>query len=259
MKGNPVNLYVYKDVPTLAEALGTYVLKAEETAITRHDVFNVAVSGGSLPATLAKALLKPGLSVNWAKWNIFLADERAVPLDHADSNYKLIKDEILDKLPADGPKPTVFPIDTTLLDNLADLSDAYEKELINVFASKDSVRLPVFDLILLGTGPDGHTCSLFPKHELLNETDLWVSSLDDSPKPPPRRITLTMPVVTHGIKIAFVTTGASKKEILKKIFDTPEGAELPCGIINTEGGEKVSWFADDSAVEGVNYARKSAL
>jgi 6-phosphogluconolactonase len=255
-----VSLYVFKDVPGLAGSLRKYILHQQAAALARHGKFNVAVSGGSLPNTLAQALIKEGdTEVEWAKWHIFFADERAVPLEHEDSNYKLVKDDILDKLPADGPKPTVYPIDTTLLDDLQELGDAYEKELIKTFAAKDSVRLPIFDLILLGCGPDGHTCSLFPGHALLQEVDAWVANIDDSPKPPPKRITLTMPVVTHALKIAFVANGGGKKEILQKIFDTEEGSALPCGIVNKDGGDRVSWFTDEAAVEGVTYTRKSTL
>lgn len=121
----------------------------------------------------------------------------------------------------------------------------------------DSVKLPIFDLLLLGCGPDGHTCSLFPGHELLRETAAWVAPIEDSPKPPPKRITLTLPVVTHGVRIAFVATGGGKKDIMKQIFDGGNG--LPCALVNEGGGERVSWFTDNPAVEGVAFPRKGSL
>lgn len=257
--GKPPTLYTFPDVATLASSLRQYVLTAQADGFRRHGFFKVAVSGGSLPNTLAKALLPAGDAVKWDRWEIFFADERAVPLNHEDSNYKLLKDELLDQIPAGRPKPNVHPIDVKQLDDVNELADDYEQALVQSFAAKDSVRLPIFDLILLGCGPDGHTCSLFPNHPLLRETDAWVAAISDSPKPPPKRITLTLPVVTHAIRIAFVVNGASKRDVLRKIFDTEEGQGLPCGLVNEAGAERVSWFTDQAAVEGVSFPKKGSL
>lgn len=259
------NLYSYSDVDTVAQHLRTYILTCQKQALARHSVFRVAVSGGSLPATLSKALLvpndpsNPDSSAQFSKWEIFFADERAVPLDHEDSNYGLLKKDLLDKIPSEYGSPKVHPINVDVLDNTQEIADQYQDVLMSSFAGRDSVKLPTFDLILLGCGPDGHTCSLFPGHELLRETDAWVLAIEDSPKPPPRRITLSLPVVTHAHKIAFVATGGGKKDILKKILETEEGASLPCGLVNTQAGEKVSWFTDNAAVQGVSYPRRGSL
>jgi len=258
------NLYSYPDVATVAKHLRTYVLQCQKAGLARHDAFKIAVSGGSLPATLAKALLAPSNGTpddepQFSKWEVFFADERAVPLDHEDSNYKLVKEEWIDHIPEELGKPTVHAVDIKYLDDTQELADQYQETIMSSFAAKDSVKLPIFDLLLLGCGPDGHTCSLFPNHELLRESDAWVAAIENSPKPPSRRITLTLPVITHGIKIAFVATGGSKKEILKKILDSEEGQSLPCGLVNEGGAEKVSWFTDASAVEGVSFPRRGSL
>ncbi|KAI4128789.1 MAG: hypothetical protein LQ338_002540 [Usnochroma carphineum] len=259
--GKQPNLYAFNDISSLASALRTYVVQCQNAGLERHGMFKVAVSGGSLPATLAKALLEPSKGgaedeVDFAKWEIFFADERAVPLDHADSNYKLLKEELLDNIPKETGQPKVHPIDVKYLDDVQEMADQYQETLMQSFAAKDSVKLPIFDLLLLGCGPDGHTCSLFPNHELLRESDAWVAAIEDSPKPPVKRITLSLPVVTHGTKIAFVATGAGKKDIMKQIFDTEEGRSLPCGLVNEGGGDRVSWFTDSSAVEGVGFPRR---
>jgi 6-phosphogluconolactonase len=257
------NLYSFPTTDALAPQLRSYILAAERHALSKHSVFRIAVSGGSLPATLSKALLAAPTSdtdtVHFSQWEIFFADERAVPLDHPDSNYALLKSDLLDKIPSSGGTPKTHPISIPHLDDTQALADDYQETLMSSFAGKDSVRLPIFDLILLGCGPDGHTCSLFPGHPLLRETDAWVSAIEDSPKPPPRRITLTLPVVTHASKIAFVATGGGKKEVLKQIFETEEGRSLPCGLVNEGAGEKVSWFVDDAAVEGVSFPRRGSL
>ncbi|ELR06664.1 6-phosphogluconolactonase [Pseudogymnoascus destructans 20631-21] len=213
--GKQPNLYSFPTVNDLAPGLRHYVVQAQNSGINRHGTFKVAVSGGSLPKTLAAALLRPSTApedtLNFSKWEIFFADERAVPLDHADSNYALLKSELLDKIPAELGAPSVHPIDVAPLDDVQEMADQYEKLLVRNFAQRDSVKLPIFDLILLGCGPDGHTCSLFPDHELLRESDAWVASIEDSPKPPAKRITLTLPVVTHAVKIAFVATGGGRR------------------------------------------------
>lgn len=262
--GKPPNLYTFPNTDSLAKHLRTYILQCQQAGLARHDAFKVAVSGGSLPKTLAQALLGPSNGTpedtpQFEKWEVFFADERAVPLDHDDSNYRLVKEEWVDKIPADMGKPTVRPIDVQYLDDPQELADQYQDELMKSFAAKDSVKLPIFDLLLLGCGPDGHTCSLFPGHELLRENDAWVAAISDSPKPPAKRITLTLPVVTHGLKIAFVANGEGKQEILGKILDTDEGRSLPCGLVNEGGGEKVSWFTDAAAVKGVTFPRRGSL
>jgi 6-phosphogluconolactonase len=261
--GKPPNLYAFQSADELAPSLRTYVLDAQHAALERHQVFRVAVSGGSLPKTLAQALLKETNGdgkVQFDKWEIFYADERAVPLDHEDSNHRLVKQELLDKIPSELGTPKVYPIDVKYLDDVQELADQYEKTLVSVFAARDSVKLPMFDLLLLGCGPDGHTCSLFPGSDLLRESEAWVLSISDSPKPPPKRITISLPVAQHGLKIGFVATGGGKKNIMRQIFDTDEGQQLPCGLVNLKGAERVSWFVDYAAIEGVSFpARRGSL
>ena len=263
--GRPANLYSFTNVDSeLAPNLRKYILDAQNEAFKRHDVFRIAVSGGSLPKTMAKALLAPSNgsaedTVDFSKWEVFYADERCVPLSHEDSNHKLVKEEWMDKIPADMPKPKVFTIDEATLEDAQECADEYEKKLVSVFASRDSVKLPLFDLLLLGCGPDGHTCSLFPDHQLLRESDAWILAISDSPKPPPKRITLSLPVVTAAARIGFVATGGGKKDILKKIFETEEGRQLPCGLVNEGAGEKVSWFCDLAATDGVSFPRRGSV
>ena len=134
------------------------------------------------------------------------------------------------------------------------MSDAYEKNLIQEFAQKDSARFPIFDLILLGMGPDGHTASLFPSHELLSESDRWVAYIEDSPKPPPKRITFTYPVINHASRIVFVCTGAEKADVLHSVLDHPE-AGLPAARVKPVFPGQLYWFTDDAAAAKVTYPK----
>lgn len=182
-----------------------------------------------------------------------------VALDDPDSNHNLCQKELFSKV---SPQPTFHTIDQELIstadqpDVLEELAERYEHELIQEFAQKDSARFPIFDLILLGIGPDGHTASLFPGHELLAEEDRWVAYLNDSPKPPSKRITLTYPVINHASKVAFVATGDGKQDVLKSIMDEPEKG-LPASRVRPTVHGQLFWFVDDAASQKVEYPKTS--
>ena len=196
---------------------------------------------------------RPSLPFSLVHRQVFYADERVVPLDHPDSNHNLCMTELFKHVPI--PSGNIHPIDPTLLDDLEELADAYEKELIREFAQKDSARFPIFDLILLGVGEDGHTCSLFPGHELLQESDRWVAYLEDSPKPPPKRITLTFPVLNHASRVAFVAAGAGKVDVLPLVFDKSEEYGLPASRVKLAYPGQVYWFVDDAASAKVEFPK----
>ncbi|KAF9454915.1 6-phosphogluconolactonase [Macrolepiota fuliginosa MF-IS2] len=243
-------LISFADIDTLVSDLASFVVKAQKEAIDKKGKFTIALSGGSLPKLLRGLI--GHTSVKWDKWHVFYVDERVVPLDHPDSNHKACVDALFSKVPI--PESHIVSIDTNLMDDLEELSDQYEKQLIREFAQKDSARFPVFDLILLGMGPDGHTASLFPGHALLAEEDRWVAPIEDSPKPPPKRITLTYPVINHAARVAFVATGDSKQDVLKQVLDQPE-LGLPSARVRPNYPGQLYWFVDDAASGKVDYPR----
>lgn len=163
-------------------------------------------------------------------------------MDDPESNYNLCQQELFSKVPIS--EENIFTIDPDLLDDSEKAAEDYKDKLIQVFAAMNAAKFPVFDLLLLGMGPDGHTCSLFPGHPLLDEQVNWVASIEDSPKPPPRRITFTMPVVNHAHNVVFVATGSGKQEVLHRVIDL--GDELPSARVHPAHG-KLYWFLDDAA------------
>lgn len=252
------SVFSYSQSAEVAAAVGKYVLKLQDDALKKSDTFTVAISGGSLGKVLKKALIDDAAiadKIQWSKWEVFFSDERLVPLNHPDSNYGLFNEMVLQNLKSRDNSPTVYTINETLLtgqDGQVEGSDISEDAKI---AEEYESKLPThksFDLILLGCGPDGHTCSLFPGHGLLQERTRKVAYIKDSPKPPPRRITITFPVLEAAQSIAFVAEGAGKATILKEIF-TDKSSELPSKLVNElSTGVQVSWFVDDSAINGVD-------
>ncbi|KAF9430435.1 suppressor of los1-1 [Podila epigama] len=253
MPRGPTQIYTFPDANSLSQGLDKYVAKLSAEAIQRHGKFTVALSGGSLPKQLS-AVLRHNKSVDFSKWIVYYADERCVPLDHEDSNYLLSKHELFDHV--DIPAENIHTIDPDLVNDPEEAAEDYISQLASTFATKDSVRFPVFDLILLGVGPDGHTCSLFPNHELLNENTEWVASIKDSPKPPSNRITLTFPVLNHAHQVAFVAAGAGKQDMLHQILDTP--GNLPAQMVKPVTGT-LSWFVDDAAAQKITSTTVQGL
>ena len=245
-------LAVFPDTPALVAELATFVAKAQKDAIDKKGRFTIALSGGSLPAMLAGLTALPAGAVKWHHWHVFYVDERAVPLDHSDSNHRACTEALFSRVPL--PAAQIYPIDASQLGDLEELADAYEKTLIHAFAQKDAARFPVFDLILLGMGPDGHTASLFPAHALLTEEDRWVAPLADAPKPPPERITLTYPVINHAARVVFVATGAGKADVLARVLDHPEEG-LPAARVRPVSPGQLYWFVDEPAAARTVYPR----
>lgn len=232
-------------VGDVSSRLGNLVEKCASEAIQKHGRFSVAISGGSLPKQLSQGLPS---DTDFSNWDVFLADERIVPLDHEDSNHRLILSHF--------PNMSVVAIDPDL--SPEECAKHYEQAVVKVLGES-----PKFDAILLGIGPDGHTCSLFPGHKLVRCTSQWfkqsahcelldtwlcyaesrylnlnliltipfiyepqleekdriVTHITDSPKPPPQRVTLTLPVVNAALTDIFVCTGEGKAPAVKDILE----------------------------------------
>lgn len=209
--------------------------------------FKIAISGGSLIKILNQGLINREDEIEWDKWDIYFADERLVPFSSVDSNYGQAKREIFDQIKGDK-QPNVYHIDESLIEDPQECADNYEKTLIGNFAKKDSVKLPMFDLLLLGCAPDGHIASLFPNHgESLREKLAWCIPVENAPSGPKDRVTLTIPVICHAHRVTFVVEGLTKAPIMRIIMERPEKG-LPSSIVNEGAAGKVTWFVDDDAL-----------
>ncbi|SGZ54257.1 CIC11C00000000566 [Sungouiella intermedia] len=210
--------------------------------------FKIAISGGSLIKILHQGLLSRHSEIAWDKWDIYFADERLVPFESPDSNYGLAKRQIFDLIEGDK-KPNVFHIEELLIEDPQECADSYEKLLIDNFARKDSVKLPMFDLLLLGCAPDGHIALLFPNHgEQLREKLAWCMPVLKAPLGPENRITLSIPVICHAQQVTFVVEGLTKAPVMRIIMERPEKG-LPSSIVNEGAMGRVAWFVDDAALK----------
>ncbi|XP_015517699.1 6-phosphogluconolactonase [Neodiprion pinetum] len=230
---------VEKDVPSAIKRLVNIIQDSANDAISSDDVFKIGLSGGSLINYLAEGL--PTITTDWTKWRFFFCDERVVPFNNEESTYGVYKMHLMGKIPI--TEEQFIKINPDLSAEAA--AKDYIKQM-SVYFPPDSI--PKFDVLLLGLGPDGHTCSLFPNHRLLEETSVWVSSLNDSPKIPPSRITLTFPVINSAKVCIFTITGEAKADIIKRILKDKEN--LPAARVQLSNGE-LYWILDEAAAKHV--------
>lgn len=189
---------------------------------------SVALAGGSTPRVFYEELARDHADHPWQELEVFFSDERCVPPDHPDSNYRMAEEALLSKLPAPGAKVHRMP---------GEFCDAegYERELRAVLGDR-----PVFDLVILGLGEDGHTASLFPGDPALDETERLVARVE---RPDHARLTLTLPVLSAARMAMFLVAGESKRRALRRLL-ADEG--IPATRV---AAQRILVVADTAAAE----------
>jgi 6-phosphogluconolactonase len=211
-----------------------------ERALATPGRFTICLSGGSTPKTLYGLLAKAPFKDRfpWDRTHLFFGDERFVPPDHPDSNYRMAREAMLDHVPLSPAQIHPFPTDTTPEDSAARYADTLMR-----FYGADTLDpgKPLFDVMFLGLGEDGHTASLFPGVAALQERTAWTAAVIGA-KPEPR-LTLTYPVLDSSHVVAFLVAGAGKKDILARALagDT----QLPAVGVKPVGD--LIWFTDVAA------------
>jgi 6-phosphogluconolactonase len=235
-----LNFDIFSSNISLGRAVATEIVADATVAVAQQGHFTVAFSGGSLPALVCPPLVTEFADqIDWSAWYVFFADERWVPPDHPESNYRLLCEQLLDQVPI--PPAQIYLMDEGLAPAAA--AAEYAKKLVTCFGA---TRLPRFDLVLLGMGPDGHTASLFPNHAVLAEIDQWVAPIWNAPKPPPQRITFTLPVLNQARRVSFVVTGGGKAAAVAAVLTKPPSAARPASLVRPQNGH-VHWFLDSEA------------
>lgn len=243
-----VTYQVWPSAPEMALAAARLLATKVEEAVARRGVARIAVSGGSTPQATFKLLADPAqpflATMPWDRVQLFWVDERCVPPDHPESNYGVCKDLLLSKVPI--PPANVFRMEGEL--DPEEAASRYESTLRNAMRL-EGAESPAFDLVALGMGPDGHTASLFPHTEALNEFGRLVVA-NHVPQKDTWRITLTWPVINHAAEVAFEVEGAGKTDIVAEVLTGPRDPErLPSQLIRPASGKLLFLLDADAAAK----------
>jgi 6-phosphogluconolactonase len=239
------------DPNDLFHAAAAQVCRIGQLSIQTTGRFSLVLSGGSTPRGLYELLAQHPYrgQVDWNKTEFFWGDERAVPPDHKDSNYRMAKEAMLDKLGVLAERVHRIRSEDKDLNRAA---IDYEAEIERVLGQVAGVgrRPPHFNLFLLGMGEDGHTASLFPNTAALDETHRWVVAHEVA-KLKANRITMTPPLINAAHFIMFLVAGASKAEVLAQVLQGPRDPQrYPAQLIHPLTGE-VMWLVDRAASASV--------
>jgi len=232
-------LRVFKDLEELSAAAAGAFADSARRAFRERGRFSVALAGGGTPRTLYRSLAAGFRdSIPWGGVHLFWSDERFVPPEDPDSNYRMVRDSLLELVPA--PEENVHRPETALGDP-EESALRYESALRSFFDPEP----PRFDWMLLGLGEDGHVASLFPGAEALEERERLVVAVRDSPKPPRVRLTMTLPLINQSREIHFLVSGPEKHRVL---FDVLRGSEngLPARRVRPAEGS-LHWWLDRAA------------
>lgn len=237
-----MHIAVYPDTNTLSQQAAQFIVRLANESIVTRGRFSIALSGGSTPKVLYGLLGSEPYrdQIDWSKVDIFWSDERCVPPDSADSNYRMAREVLLSRVPLSPQQVHRMPADQPDRDAAA---QAYTHEMRQSFGTGD---VPHFDLIQLGMGPEGHTASLFPHQSSLHEQQRLVMYVN-VPKPPPPRLTFTPPILNAARHVLFLVTGAEKADAVQAVLEgdyNPE--EYPAQIVRPASGEVV-WMLDEAA------------
>jgi 6-phosphogluconolactonase len=230
--------HIFQTKQAVAEAFAQYLAEQIEAA---EASFTIAFSGGSTPKALFDHLAEAYKEkIDWKKVKLFWGDERCVPPDHDDSNYKMTKEHLLDHI--DIPEENIFRIKGE--EPPVQESTRYGQVLIQELEVK--YNIPQFDLIILGMGEDGHTASIFPNRmELLQHAD--PTAVAQHPESGQKRISLTGPVLNNAKNVCFLVTGESKAEKVKEILGKEGGyLQYPAAHVQPSEGE-LHWWLDEAA------------
>ena len=247
-------IQIAADINALSRAAAATIVAHMVESLQTSEVYSIALSGGSTPRPLYELLAKDAIlqqQIPWERIHFFWGDERHVPPDHPDSNYRMADSALLSKVPI--PPTNIHRIRAENADAQKAAAD-YERE-IHQFFKIDAGQLPRFNCMLQGMGPDGHTASLFPGTSALEETQRlvvanWVEKFESY------RITMTFSVISNAERVIFVVSGEEKADTLKAVLqDAPKSFRYPAQRIQPAKG-KLIWFLDQAAAKRLTFLKQ---
>lgn len=240
-----IKYYVYPDGETLSRHAAAYLTARLTQSVQERGRARIALSGGNTPRRMLELLTDPNAEfraqIPWNQLEIYFVDERAVPPDHAESNYRMVRESLLDKSPIQ-PAQVARMLGELNPQRAAAL---YETDIRMRFRL-EGAEIPRFDLVLLGMGDDGHTGSLFPHTEAIDTLGRIVVA-NHVPQKNIWRITLSWPVLNQARDVFFLVQGSGKAEVLQRVLQGPFDPEsLPSQLIRPASG-KLTLFLDSAA------------
>jgi 6-phosphogluconolactonase len=234
----------YADSAALVAAAGDRLVDAITGAIAKRGTAQIVLTGGGTGIGLLKRVGERAGEIDWSKVHLFWGDDRFVPADDDERNYKQAAEALLDHVDIPAANVHVMaPSDGEFGDDLDAAAAAYEQVLAANAA--DGQPAPDFDVHLLGMGPEGHINSLFPDTPAVRETERQVLGVVDSPKPPPRRITLTLPAIQRSREVWLVVSGEGKADAVAAAVGGAKPVDVPAaGAI---GRDATVWLLDEGA------------
>lgn len=237
------NLQIFADATEVARAAALRFIEIARESMEARGRFSVALAGGSTPKRVYELLAGEELrgELDWSQVHIFFGDERAVPPDDSESNYRMANEALLSRVAL--PEQNIHRMRGEG-DAVAN-ARLYEDELRAFFDGED---WPQFDLVMLGMGDDGHTASLFPDTHALDVRTAWVAA-NWIEKFDTFRVTLTAPAINHARHVLFIVTGAGKAARVREVLrGAHEPRRLPTQLIQPRAGA-LAWFLDEAAAK----------
>ncbi len=241
---SPMEIATYDDPHALVESTGDRLAAAIEAAIAARNRALIVLTGGRNGIALLRRLGEHAQRIDWPKVQLFFGDDRFVPADDVERNDRQAREALLDRIAIPPANVHAMPAGGG---EFGDDLDAAARAYAGVLATAAGPGRPVpeFDVHLLGMGPEGHVNSLFPDTPAVRETTRPVVGVPDSPKPPPRRITLTLPAIRCSRQVWLVVSGAGKADAVAAAIDGADPVSLPAA--GATGREKTLWLLDVEA------------